>query len=98
MSDCFNVRAKSILSVILSGVTGDCRKYTAYTSKTCPSMKINKIKAIFFREILCFCKRLAEFPGLSVNSQFIIDVFNTYKRRGEDFFTKYLEIESGKHE
>ena len=75
MSDCFNVRAKSILSVILSGVTGDCRKYTAYTSKTCPSMKINKIKAIFFREILCFCKRLAEFPSLSVNSQFIIDVF-----------------------
>ena len=55
-------------------------------------MKINKIKAIFFREIVCFCKRLAEFSSLSVNPQFINDVFITYKR-GEDFFTKYLEIE-----
>ena len=91
----FNVCDKSVLPVILSGVTGDCRKYTACTSKNCPSIKINKIKAIFFREIVYFCKRLAEFSSLSVNSQFIIDVFNTYKR-GEDFFTKYLEIERGK--
>ena len=55
-------------------------------------MKINEIKAIFFREIVCFCRRLAEFSSLSVNSQFINDVV-TIQKRGEDFFTKYLEIE-----
>ena len=55
----FNVCDKSVLPVILSGVTGDCRRYTACTSKNCSNMKINKIKAIFFREIVCFCKRLA---------------------------------------
>ena len=93
----FNVCDKSVLPVVLSGVTGDCRKYTACTSKNCPNMKLNKIKAIFFGEIVCFCETLAEFLSLSVNSQFIIDVFNTCKR-GEDFFTKYLEIERRKHE
>ena len=57
----FNVCDKSVLPVVLSGVTGDCRKYNACTSKNCPSMKLNKIKVIFFREIVCFCETLAEF-------------------------------------
>ena len=87
----FNVCDNFPLPVILSVVTGDCRRYTACASKNCSCMKINKIKAIFFKEIVCFSKRLAEFLSLSVNPQFINDVFITYKRN-EDFFAKYLEI------
>ena len=68
---------KSVLPVIVSGVTGDCRRNTACTSKNCSNMKINKIKAIFFKEIVCFCRRLAEFSSLSVNSQFINDAVST---------------------
>ena len=52
----FNVCDKSVLPVILSGVTDDCRRYTACTSKNYSNMKINKIKAIFFREIVFFAK------------------------------------------
>ena len=56
-------------------------------------MKINKINAIFFREIcLFFAKDQLNFQVLSVNPQFVDDVFITYKR-GEEFFTKYLETE-----
>ena len=88
----FNLRDKSVLHVILSGATGDCRRYTACASKNCSNMKLNKIKAIFFREILCFCKRLAAISSLSVNLQFINYVFITYKR-DEDFFTEFIEIE-----
>ena len=88
----FDVCDKFVLPVILSRVIGDCRRYTACTSKNCSNMKISKIEAVFFGEIVCFCKRLAKFSSLSVNPQFIIDVFITYKRGG-DFFTKFLEIE-----
>ena len=45
----FNVSDKFVLPVILPGVTGDCRRYTTCTSKNYSNMKMNKIKAIFFR-------------------------------------------------
>ena len=93
----FNICGKSVLPVILTSNTGNCRKYTLCNSANCFSLKTDKIKTIFFREFVNVCKKLVEFSSMSVNPYFIIDVFNIYKR-GENFFNQYLEIERGRHQ
>ena len=69
-----------------------CRDFTVCTSTYCSSLKKSKIKAIFFRELVGFCKILSDFHCDIVDPYFIIDVFKIYER-GEDFFSTYLGID-----
>ena len=60
-------------------------------------MKISNIKTILFKQAIKLSKQLAEFSCMSVDSYFILDVFNTYKR-GEDFRYQFLSIEREENE
>lgn len=60
-------------------------------------MKISNIKTILFKQAIKLSKQLAEFSCMSVDSYFILDVFNTYKR-GEDFRNQFLSIEREENE
>ena len=53
-------------------------------------MKINKVKAVFFSELVNLCRELQTISCLSVNPYFVIDVFGTEK--GQYFFGQYLEM------
>ena len=76
----------------MSGIDLSCRDFTACTSTNCSSLKKSKVKAIFFRELVLFCKKLSEFCCDNVDSCFIIDVFKRSKK-GEDYFSAYLDVE-----
>lgn len=73
------------------GINVDFRKYIVCTSSNCLNLKINKVKAVFFSELVNLCRQLLTFSCLSVNPYFIIDVFGTEKR-GQSFFGQYLEM------
>ena len=60
-------------------------------------MKISNIKTILFKQAIKLSKQLAEFSCMSVDSYFILDVFNTYKR-GEDLRNQFLSIEREENE
>ena len=45
-------------------------------------MKINKVKAVFFRELVNLCKKVT---CLGANPYFIINAFEIYEK-SEDFF------------
>ena len=64
---------------------------------TCFGLKKNKIKEIVFQATLKSVKKLVKQSCVSVDSYFIIDVFNTYKQ-GVEFRNQYLTIERGKDE
>ena len=64
----------------MSGIDVNRRDFTACTSANCSDLKKSKVKAIFFRDC---CN--------NVDTYFIIDVFKRYKR-GEDYFSAYLDI------
>ena len=87
----FNVSQRFILPLILKSINADYRKNTVCTSSNCLYLKINKVKVIFFRELVNLCRKLRGLSYLGVNPYFIIDAFETYER-GEDFFSQYLEI------
>ena len=91
----FNVSREFIFPLLMSDLEGNCTSFTVCTSKNCLRLKKNKIKAIFFRELVKFCKKISEFCCKNVNSDFIIDVFKRYKR-GEYYFSCYLDIENEK--
>ena len=91
----FNILQKFDLLLILAGINADCRKYTVCTSSNCLNLKINKVKAVFFGELVNLCVKLHKFSCLSVNPYFVIDVFGTDKR-GQYFFGQYLEIKKGR--
>ena len=55
-------------------------------------MKISKVRAIFFRELVAFCKKLCEVSCDNFDPNFIIDVFKKYKK-GENYFSEYLGLE-----
>ena len=82
--------------------TNECRNSTVCNSENCFGFKKVKIREIVFSHAIKVSKRLAVYSCLNVNSDFIIDVFNTYKR-GVDFYNPYLSIdryqeEKKKHE
>ena len=79
------------MPLILTSINAYYRKYTVCTSSNCLYLKINKVKVIFFRELVNLCRKLRGLSYLGVNPYFIIDAFETYER-GEDFFSQYLEI------
>ena len=88
----FNVSNRFIFPLLMSGIDLDCTDFTVCTFTNCSSLKKRKVKAIFFRELVLFCKTLSKFCCNNVDSCFIIDVFKRYKR-GEDYFSAYLDIE-----
>ena len=88
----FNVSHRFIFPLLMSGIDLNCGEFTVYTSTNCSNLKKSNVKAIFFRELVLFCKKLSEFCCDYVDSYFIIDVFQRYKR-GEDYFSAYLNIE-----
>ena len=93
----FNYCDKYILPALLSGFKDDCRKHTVCTPLTCFGLKKIKVKEIVFVNALKFSKELAEHSCMCVNSYYIIDVFNNYKR-GVDLRNQYLTIERGEED
>ena len=81
----------------MSGFKDDCRKHTVCTPSTCFGLKKIKVKEILFVNALKFSKELAEHSCMCVNSYYIIDVFNNYKR-GVDLRNQYLTIERGEED
>lgn len=67
----------------------DFRKYIVCTSSNCPNLKISKVKAVFFSELVNLCRELQN-VHVHVNPYFIIDVFGTVK--SQYFFGQYLEM------
>ena len=66
----------------MPGIDLNCRNFTCCTTENCPGLGKVRIKVIFFRELVEFCKKLSEFCCENVNPDFIIDVF---KKRGRLF-------------
>ena len=93
----FNYSDKYILPALLSDFKDDCRKRTVCTPSTCFGLKKIKVKEIVFVNALKFSKELAEHSCMCVNSYYIIDVFNNYKR-GVDLRNQYLTIERGEED
>ena len=94
---------KSILPALVSLFdTNECRNSTVCNSENCFGFRKVEITEIVFLHVIKLSKRLAAYSCLNVNSDFIIEVFNTYKR-GVDFYNPYLSIdryqeEKKKHE
>ena len=88
----FNVSENFVLPLILTSINADYRKYIVSTSSNCLYLRINKVKVIFFRELVNLCRKVRGLSCLGINSYFIIDALETYER-GEDFFSQYPEIQ-----
>ena len=89
---------KFILPALLSGFdTNECKISTVCNSENCFGFKkvkireINSIKLVFLHPVT-LSKRLATYSCQTVNSDFIIKVFDTYKC-GVDFYNPYLSID-----
>ena len=87
----FNVCEKFLLPDLVSGVSGNCRDFTACDIKNCSGMKVKKVKCIFNEDLAKFCCYFIQGLCDEVNPDFIHDVFNNY--RGVDFFSSYLEFD-----
>ena len=48
-------------------------------------MKINKIKAVFFRQLVILCKVWTEISCFIVKVDFVNYIFNNYKKGIDDF-------------
>lgn len=75
----------------------NCRNHTVCTIFTCCALKKYKVKEIAFDTAVKLSKKLAQQSCMNVDSYFIIDVFNTYKK-GVDFRNQYLQKGRGKDE
>ena len=87
----FNVSYEFIFPLLMSGIDLNCRDFACCTTENCSGLGKDRVKSIFFREVVDFCIKLSEFCRKNINSDFIIDVFKIYKR-GEDYFSGYLDI------
>ena len=67
----------------MTGIDASCRDFTVCTSKKCLNLKISKVRATFFGELVVFWKTLFEVSCDNLDPKFIIDVFKKYKK-GED--------------
>ena len=74
----FNVSQRFVLPLIVTGIDAKCRDFTVCTSKNCLNLKISKVRATFFRELVAFCKKLPEVSCDNFDPNFIIDVFKKY--------------------
>ena len=93
----FNYCDKHILTALLSDLKDNCWDFTVCNSRTCFNIKKIRNKNILFELALTFSKKLAEYSCRSVDSYFIIDVFNNYEQ-GVDFRNQYLTIETYRDE
>ena len=59
----------------MSGIDLNCTDFTSCTTENFLGLGKVRIKAIFFRKFVEFCKKLSEFYCENVNPDFIIDVF-----------------------
>ena len=75
----FNVSHRFVFPQLESGVNLDCRKHTICTSRNCWNLKICKVRAIFYRELVALCKYLCKATCSTFVPYFIIDVFKGYK-------------------
>ena len=85
---------KFILPAFLSLFdTNEYRNSTVCNSENCFGFKKVKItETAFFLHGIKLSKRLAVYSCLNVNSDFIMEVFNKYKR-GVDFYNPYVSID-----
>ena len=88
----FNVSQRFVLSLIVTSIDANCREFAVCTSKNCLNLKISKVRAIFFRGLVVFCKKLSEVSCDNFDPNFIIDVFKKYKKV-ENYFSEYLGLE-----
>ena len=88
----FNVFQRFVLPLIVTGIDANCRDFTVCTSKNSLNLNISKVRTIFFRELVVFCKKLSQVSCDNFGPKFITDVFKKYKK-GEDYFSKHLDIE-----
>ena len=88
----FNQTNKHVLLMLLSDNETDCRNFTVCNEKNCSGMTKVRIKTIFYKVLVSFCKRLCELFCSDIDPFFITYGFENYKR-GVDFFSPYLEIE-----
>ena len=80
-----NQSDKFMPPALLSGIdTDECRNSTVYNSENCFGFKKVKIREIVFLNAVKLSKRLAIYLCLNVNPDFVIKLFDTYKR-GVDF-------------
>ena len=71
--------------------TDECRNATVCTSENCFGFRKDKIREIVFLHAIRLSKRHAVYSCRTVNSDFIINVFDT-RKRGIDFYNPYLSI------
>ena len=75
----FNVSYKLIYNFTVLGSDSNCREFAVCTPKNCSGMKMNKIKVVFFRELVILRIVLAEISCLDVKVDFVNYTFNNYK-------------------
>lgn len=85
----FNVSQKFVLPLILPGINAYCRKYAVCTSSNCFYMKINKVKAVFFRQLVNLCKKLLVWVLILI----LLLMRLKYMKKVKIFFSPHLEIE-----
>ena len=76
----FNVSYKHIYNFTVLGSDSNCREFAVCTPKNCSGMKMNKIKVVFFRELVILRIVLAEISCLDVKVDFVNYTFNNYKK------------------
>ena len=76
----FNVSYKHIYPLTVSGTESNCREFAVCTPKNCSGMKVNKIKVVFFRELVILRIVLAKISCLDVKVDFVNYIFNNYKK------------------
>ena len=57
----FSVSHRFNFLLIVSGIDANCRGFTVCSSTNCSNLKINKVKAIFFREFVFSAKNYLKF-------------------------------------
>ena len=88
----FNVSYKHIYPLTVSGTESNCREFAVCTPKSCSDMKVNKMKVVFFGELVILRIVLAKISCLDVKVDFVNYIFNNYKK-GTYCFNNYLGIE-----
>ena len=85
----FNSCYRHILSQFVPNSSyGTCRDFTVCAPKNCRGIVPNKIKAIFYKDLV-FCNRIATLSCALFNLYVIIETFNSYQRV-IDFFRVLL--------
>ena len=89
---------KYLLPSLLSGFdSNECGNVTVCNSENCFGFKKVKIREIVFLHAIKLSRRPAIYSCRTFNPDFIINVFDTYKR-GVDFYNLYLSIDCDQEE